>query len=271
MWKDKIRNLIRKKPVISFFILTFLISWIIWIPLIGATEDSSRYVMLFLYIGGLGPLLSGIIVSKITNTLKDFKETNLKFKIPYIWYIVSIFLPILMYAFGYLLFILIGGEGINLAETPSFFIYPLLLLYVIFLGGGLEEPGWRGYALPNLQKKYSPFISSLIVGVFWIIWHLPLFFSELTSQQGIPLIWYSITAIALSFIFTIIYNKSKRSTVTSVLLHGGVNAPTAWFPMYAIVSTQYGDISSYVVIAFITWVTFFMLLLFLRPNFFTKE
>lgn len=54
-------------------------------------------------------------------------------------------------------------------------IYPLQLLGIIFLGGGLEEIGWRGFAQPKLQKKCSPLMAALLVGVLWAAWHAPLF------------------------------------------------------------------------------------------------
>ncbi len=265
-----LKSFIKKNPLIAFFVLAYLISWLLWTPLLGANEDSPRILMLFLLLGGLGPLLAGLIVSIINGETKKFKEINLKWRVSYLWYLFVIFLPILMYLFAYLVFVLMGGEHSNLADTPPIFVYPILLLYVILLGGGLEEPGWRGFALPRLQKIYTPFVASLILGVIWIFWHLPLFFSEISSQVGIPFVWYFLTAIALSCIFTMVFNKSGNNAFLAIILHGGVNAPTAWYPVYASISTSVGTINAYIPLTIVTWLTFFILLIIWKQKFFQK-
>ena len=271
--KNSFLSYTRKKPLVVFFILTYIISWTLWAPLLGAEEDSPKFLMAFLILGGLGPLVSGIIVSRIIGDIKNFKERNLRWKVKYTQYLLVIFLPILMYAFAYLLFLGIGGEGTDPADVPPIspiLAYPVLLLYVIILGGGLEEPGWRGFALPHLQKKYSPFISSIIIGLFWFIWHIPLFFSEITSQTGIPLFWYFLTTFALSCIFTMVYNRTNGNAFLAIILHGGINAPTAWYPMYAFAKTPIGDINSYIPITIIAYITVIILLVIWRPKFFNK-
>ncbi|MDJ0318127.1 CPBP family intramembrane glutamic endopeptidase [Arthrobacter antibioticus] len=58
-------------------------------------------------------------------------------------------------------------------------IYPLQLLGIILLGGGLEKTGWRGFAQPKLQEKYSPQVAALLIGVLWAAWHAPLFLTQI--------------------------------------------------------------------------------------------
>lgn len=272
--KNSFLSYTRKKPLLIFFTLTYIISWLLWIPILGADEDSPRFLMAFLLLGGFGPLLSAIFVSKVIGEGKSFKERNLRWKVKYTQYLLVLLLPIVMYIFAYLIFIGIGGEGTDPADMPPIspiLAYPLLMLYVIFLGGGLEEPGWRGFALPHLQKKYSPFISSLIIGLFWFIWHLPLFFSEITSQDGMPIFWYFLTTFALSCIFTMVYNKTQGNAFLAIILHGGVNAPTAWYPVYAVAKTPVGEINSYIPITIVTYLTVIVLFVLWRPKFFDKS
>lgn len=96
-----------------------------------------------------------------------------------------------------------------------------------------EEPGWRGFALPRLQKKYGAFRATLLLGSVWSIWHLPVFFIDPRSSHGItnPLILTALillTALGIvlySFFYTWIYNNSG-SLLLMMVLHGGFNTAT---------------------------------------------
>ena len=94
---------------------------------------------------------------------------------------------------------------------------------VTIVGGGLEEVGWRGYLLPRMQERRSALAASLIVGVVWTFWHLPLLLMEGTSQASFALGWYALHTIALAVLFTWAYNASGGSTLLAVLAHAAVN------------------------------------------------
>ena len=106
----------------------------------------------------------------------------------------------------------------------------LAFLYLLIGGGGLEEPGWRGFVLPSLQKRYSPLRSSLILAVFWTLWHLP-FFGWLGGgvQGGVlgvvfAMIVYFLTDIAPSAsLFTAVFNRTGGSLPIVILLHASIN------------------------------------------------
>lgn len=74
-----------------------------------------------------------------------------------------------------------GGWGIAPEGISQLLILPMLIFW-LFFGPVPEEPGWRGYALDGLQSRHSALVSSLIVGIVWLAWHLPLFFIEGTWQ-----------------------------------------------------------------------------------------
>jgi membrane protease YdiL (CAAX protease family) len=100
-----------------------------------------------------------------------------------------------------------------------------------FLGPGLfEEIGWRGFALPNLQRRYSALVSSLIIGLVWALWHWPNF--VLPSE---PLPWwhppaYVLLITAVSVVFTWAYNSTGGSLFVVVLLHGAICAALGLCP-----------------------------------------
>lgn len=96
-----------------------------------------------------------------------------------------------------------------------------------FLGGGLgEELGWRGFALPRLQKIYPPLTASFTVGLFWGLWHLPDFWlSPERQRDSVPL--FLLTIVALSVLYTWVYNRTGGSLLLVALLHASGNATSA--------------------------------------------
>lgn len=118
-----------------------------------------------------------------------------------------------------------GEVATNFLSQPLSIIPSLLFASLIPF---IEELGWRGYALDCLQSKRNALVSSLILGIVWSLWHLPLFFIKDTYQYdlgfGSPAFWLFIIGIVpLSFSFTWIYNNTHRSTLAVILFHAMVN------------------------------------------------
>ena len=92
---------------------------------------------------------------------------------------------------------------------------------LIILGPLSEEIGWRGFALDRLQTRWNPLNSSLILGVFWALWHLPLFYMVGTSHNtwGTPFPGFAVGLMGLSVLFTWLHNNTSGSVWTAVFLH----------------------------------------------------
>ena len=74
-------------------------------------------------------------------------------------------------------------------DPMQWYLGIVVFAYVLVLGGPLgEEIGWRGYALDRLQPRFTPMLASVLLGVAWGVWHLPLFFSDGAVQQQIPIV-----------------------------------------------------------------------------------
>jgi membrane protease YdiL (CAAX protease family) len=99
-------------------------------------------------------------------------------------------------------------------------LLPAFLSQFLFVGLG-EEPGWRGFMLPQLQRTYSTFVSSLIVGVVWAVWHAPFYGSQVPVDQVAPFILNVVTA---SVLIAWLYNNSRASVLVCMLLHAVTNA-----------------------------------------------
>ncbi len=98
------------------------------------------------------------------------------------------------------------------------------LFFVFWFGPLPEEIGWRGYALDPLQKRLGALGASLVIGSAWALWHVPLFFLEGTFQHGLGFgsarFWiFSASMIPLSVLMTWVYNHTRRSTLSAVLIH----------------------------------------------------
>jgi membrane protease YdiL (CAAX protease family) len=156
----------------------------------------------------------------------DFKRIGIK------WYgVILLFAPLLT-AFAVILDILAKGEGGQLSAAARFLDQPLSIvpfaIFTLFFGPVPEELGWRGYALDSLQVKWSALISSIVLGIVWATWHLPLFFIVGTYQNrlgvGSRAYWlYMLGILATTIIMTWIYNNNLRSTLFAVLYHFMVN------------------------------------------------
>jgi len=104
-----------------------------------------------------------------------------------------------------------------------------LLVFCLLLNGGPEEPGWRGFALPRLQERFSPVKATLVLGGLWGLWHLPLLRVEDNAGHDlatVPLIamllWTLAGFVAYAFTYTYVWNRT-RSVVICMVLHAAYN------------------------------------------------
>jgi membrane protease YdiL (CAAX protease family) len=110
------------------------------------------------------------------------------------------------------------------AVISQLLLIPVYFIIVLFIGGPLgEEIGWRGYLLPRLMKQNNGLVSSIIVFIFWLVWHLPLFWLPGASQYGSPIGPYVIYIAAWSILFTWVYMGTSGSLLSALLLHTSIN------------------------------------------------
>ena len=227
----------RRSSPWPFFIAAFGWSWLFWLPaaLLGAGMDSAAGLVL-LPLGMFGPMLAGIGFTYLTRDregrrdywarIVDFKSIRGK------WYLaIFLFAPILT-AVAALIDVLFGGNGGSWGEViVGFLSQPWAIIPSVLFSSIIpfvEELGWRGYVLDRLQARWSAVASGLILGVFWSVWHLPMFFISGTYQQGLgfgtPSFWLFMAGIVpLSVVFSWIYNNTGRSTLAVILFHSMVN------------------------------------------------
>lgn len=220
-----------------FFIFALGWSWLFWISASLVSQGDHTVLVTSLHcIGGLGPMLSAIGFVYLTQDRKgqrdywwrviDFKRIRGK------WYTVVFLMAPALAGLSALIDCLSGGEGIQLETAVQFLDQPLMIIpsvfFILFFGPVPEELGWRGYALDRLQAQWSALFSSLILGVIWAVWHIPLFFIVGSYQYNLGLgtlsFWTCmVNIVSQAVLITWIYNNTDRSTTSAILFHFMVN------------------------------------------------
>jgi membrane protease YdiL (CAAX protease family) len=157
------------------------------------------------------------------------------------WYLIALLLPALITLLALSLNDLTGGTSPDFAaagfpfgpaETPLWQrILILLLIFTLGFDGLGEEIGWRGFALPRLLERYSPLLSSLILGALWAIWHFPYALTSGTSLSEVPLHWFLTNLLAVSIIYTWIFIHTNGSLLPVLLFHAAGNTTANLLPI----------------------------------------
>jgi hypothetical protein len=224
-----------REYLVWFFVIAFAFSWVFWIPnaLLAQGVDFPAGIESFLSSpfnpAAFGPFVAAFVVTLLGQGWKGVgrwlkQGVGLRFK--KIWLLPTLLLLPLLFGGGILCSMLLGAteSDLSVLSNPP---YALVGFFVILLTGGplQEEFGWRGYALPRLQSRYSALTASLVVGFFWWLWHLPAVFVPgkfMTNHLGL----FAALAVVLmltSILFTWIYNHTHGSVLAAMVCHASMN------------------------------------------------
>jgi len=244
------KSIMKQYPVASFFVLAYAISWIFWVPTVLyikfylPTDQLPGWLILPNLVGSWGPFFAALAMTGILEGkpgVKKLLSSLLVWRVGLRWWLVTLLLvPVLVLAtMG--IYVLQGGV-LGRFDAGQWYVVLLSSVFALLFGPMGEELGWRGYALPRLQRKYSALWSSVIVGFLWTFWHAPAFWApEGTAISGQPVTllavgWYLIFVIGISILHTFVYNNTKASVLLAVLFHGTVTGPIV-FPLFPDIST----------------------------------
>ncbi len=218
------------KQILIFITLAIGLSYLIfWGPIILLNLRTANLVegkvynvpafILFL-IGGFVPSIVGISLTRIydyKSGLRHLLKSAIDFKIGLQAFVIIVAYPIIAGILQLVIYRLLGGSfdySQFIKQLPS--IIPLIIL-----GPLSEEFGWRGFLQKRVNYLFSPLLGSLVIGITWSLWHLPLFFMPGTSQHdfNMPFLPFMITVISSSFIYTYVYIKSHERLFSALLLH----------------------------------------------------
>ena len=327
---ERLKNMFTQHQVIAFFVLTYAITWALWIPFAPLAYSGGRAYRApsiivhlsvpFVIHGVFGPALASIIllavmeskprqgsrrtpwivfavswvaaaliyrtsrqqlhnlslyavaISAVTALPGAFIASCAVSRLPgirkhlaslvkprgaVVWYLVAVFLIPGLRFLGVLITRVLGqsipppdetGEGLRLVGMVAFSV-----LYSALHGILGEEIGWRGFALPRLQSRFSPLIASAILGVFWLIWHLPLHIAEFGFDIRKFALPHYIVMYFWGFILTWIYNHSKGSILAVGLMHVSFNVSFGFIPQTRVWNTIVILAAVFVVLADQMW------------------
>ena len=214
-------SLVKRHPLITFFVSTYVLTWAIESPFVFLTDSVTNTQGLVLSILSVNvPSVMAIVLTAMVfgrGSLRKLLGRLLIWRVNPFWYLVVILGPAALAGGVVGLNALLGGPALSLGMPllgVAFF-----LAFSIFPGSALgEEIGWRGYALPRLQATRSALSASLILAPIWGLWHLPLWLTGDPVKTPIFYVPFFFSAFAFSVILTWVYNSTGGSLLMVVLL-----------------------------------------------------
>jgi uncharacterized protein len=220
-------SLIRRYPLVSFFVLAYALSW--WPAILYALD------LLPQPIAGFGPFLAALVVLAITQGktgIVGLLRRMVRWRVAPVWYAVALLLPVAISLTAAVFNVLLGAQApssVELGGWTGLFSTFFILLLIPGLGGTWEEPGWRGYALPRLQVGRSALFASLILWVGLVVWHLPLMIvGEVHWSDVVFLLGFAI-------VFNWVFNNANGSVLIIMIMHAMNNTISGSFigPMFS--------------------------------------
>jgi len=178
-------------------------------------------VLPIVIIGAFGPLVSSVWLTYKSGgwkAAKTFLKRGLKIKeVPVFVWLAMFLIPIIAILITVFIVRLTHSEG-NL-DYIGLLIFPFYII-LMYMGGPIqEEYGWRGYALDRMQKRWNALTSSLILGIIWASWHIPLFFIHGAPQQNMTMGLFYVSVVSTSILMTWLYNNSNANVFVALTYH----------------------------------------------------
>ena len=228
----KLQQFLQHYPLVCYFVMAYGFSWLAWLPYVlsqGKVGFLLAILSQFALLPGLylGPFMAGFLMTAATEGKPGVRRLLRRFvlwRVNWRWYLFALVgIPVLLFL-GYLA--VPGAAAVLHNPFPQLvLVYPLLLIVEIFTSGLGEETGWRGFALPRLQTRYGALWGTLILGVLWGCWHLPLFLTAWGHGSGwLDVVSFILTTIGTAIIITWVFNHTRGSLLLAILIHASLDA-----------------------------------------------
>jgi membrane protease YdiL (CAAX protease family) len=224
--------MLKRNQLVLFFILTFAISWMMWLPAALTKLSGGTSILGPDGVGQFGRWAPGIVAIILTGIVAGKQGLGALFHPLKIWrinigwyFFALLFQPVLFFIAKWIDALLGNIYQINSplttgVDAPIAFVIPVVIITAI-PGAFIEELGWRGFALPRLQNKNTALVASIILGLIWGIWHIPsmLYFGE---TNGLTIGLAVLNTIPLAILFTWLFNNTQGSLLLVMLFHASL-------------------------------------------------
>jgi membrane protease YdiL (CAAX protease family) len=230
--RSPVRSWVATHPVIAFFLGAYTFSWALWTPAVLGFDGGLGMAVFF--VGVFGPMASAAMIIDLTDgSARAWAHAIFHLRFDRRWLLYALGLPLGIAAIASVGFVLQGNSlDFGLVGERLATVLPVLLFTLLF-NGGPEEPGWRGFALPRLQERFSPVRATLVLGVLWALWHLPLLAIEDNPSHGLgpwgfagTMALFVLGVVLYAFPYTYLWNRTK-SAIAAMALHAGFNTSLA--------------------------------------------
>lgn len=231
--------------IFTFFALTFGWTWALWAISSLIQPLAPRLSTGLFLVSAFGPSFAAFAVLVVFDGIVGLRRwfgQCFRWRVGGRWYAVALLSPPLI-MLGALTIAAALGEAILTSPVAGHIFmamaqFPMIML----LGGPLgEEFGWRGFALPALTPKMGWRVTSLVIGIVWGAWHVPLFFMSGTAQADLPMALFLASTVALSVVFARLSLNAGLSVIPAILLHSAIN----WWSMVLPIMPGEGDGHAY--------------------------
>lgn len=231
----------QRRPLLAYFVLAYALTWLFWLPVALSRNGVGLLPMelpITLMMGGpLGPIGAGFLMTAIASGrggVRDLLRRLVRWRVGVGWHAFAVFGPIPLLWLG---LTLVSGGAQTISEVGALAaalpVFAGVFVSQFLTTGLFEEPGWRGFALPRLQARHGPLWGTVVLGLGWGCWHLPLFLipgvyvaDTGVLAVGIPFAQFLVLEVAMAVIFTWVFNHTRASVLVAVMLHAGLNS--AW-------------------------------------------
>jgi membrane protease YdiL (CAAX protease family) len=252
------QSVLARYPLISFFVMAYAFSWVVWSPWvlgedgagllpINISQTASGYLNAAAILAG--PTLAAFIMTATTEGREGVRRLLGRYvlwRVGLRWYLIALIGVPLIILLGTMVY---SMELPNLGALggPSYLLSYLATFALVTVLGGplLEEGGWRGFALPRMERLHGPLLASVVLGILWALWHLPEFLvPSWTAAMGgggiLVITLFTLSAITFTIVITWVFNNTRASVLLAILVHASIDTFSttlgAIFPAKAVAS-----------------------------------
>ncbi len=234
----------RGSNLLGYFALAFALTWAFWWPAALEARGLIELPLPAVFVGAFGPGLAAVAMAARHGGwagVRSLLGRAAHWRVAPLWYAVALLGPLAVQLAAMALHAASGGQPPDPTALVALLL-PVALQSVYFavFVALPEEAGWRGYALPRLQERHGALASSVVLGVVWALWHLPLFFNPSTLYADLPFVLFVAWLLPFSVLITWVFNSAGGSVLMAVLLHASMNASSSLWkavPEYGAMAT----------------------------------